>query len=67
MTLPPKLSGKPCIRGLRVTVSDVLHYLASALSADDRLRDFPGLTRQDVRASPSPPTAIRDLTAIGGR
>ena len=43
-------SGKPCIRGLRITVSDVLDYLASGMSEDEVLRDFPDLTREDIRA-----------------
>ena len=47
---PGKRNGKPCIRGLRITVSDVLDYLASGLSEDDLLRDFPDLTREDIRA-----------------
>ncbi len=45
-----KRSGKPCIRGLRITVSDVLDYLASGMSEDEVLRDFPDLTREDIRA-----------------
>jgi len=47
---PGKRGAKPCIRGLRITVSDVLDYLASGMSEDDILRDFPDLTREDVRA-----------------
>ena len=47
---PGKRSGKPCIRGLRITVSDVLDYLASGMAEDDILRDFPDLTREDIRA-----------------
>lgn len=47
---PGKRSGKPCIRGLRITVSDVLDYLASGMSEDDVLQDFPDLTRDDIRA-----------------
>ena len=47
---PGKRSGKPCIRGLRITVSDVLEYLASGMSEDEVLHDFPDLTREDVRA-----------------
>jgi uncharacterized protein (DUF433 family) len=43
--------GKPCIRGLRITVSDVLKYLASGMSEDEILRDFPDLTREDIRAA----------------
>lgn len=47
---PGKRGGKPCIRGLRITVSDVLDYLASGMSEDEILRDFPDLTRDDIRA-----------------
>lgn len=46
-----KRSGKPCIRGLRITVSDVLSYLASGMSEDQVLADFPDLTRDDIRAA----------------
>jgi uncharacterized protein (DUF433 family) len=45
-----KRSGKPCIRGLRITVSDVLEYLASGMTEADILRDFPDLTKDDIRA-----------------
>jgi uncharacterized protein (DUF433 family) len=45
-----KRSGKPCIRGMRMTVDDVLGYLASGMSEDDILADFPDLTREDIRA-----------------
>ena len=48
---PGKRGGKPCIRGLRITVYDILEYLASGMSEDDILRDFPELTREDIRAS----------------
>lgn len=47
---PAKRSGKPCIRGLRITVYDVLEYLASGMSEADILTDFPDLTREDIRA-----------------
>jgi uncharacterized protein (DUF433 family) len=47
---PGKRNGKPCIRGLRITVSDVLDYLASGMSEDEILDDFPDLTRDDIRA-----------------
>jgi len=47
---PNKRGGKPCIRGLRTTVSDVLDYLASGMTEDDILRDFTDLTRDDIRA-----------------
>jgi len=47
---PGKRGGKPCIRGLRITVYEVLDYLASGMTEDDILRDFPDLTREDIRA-----------------
>ncbi len=47
---PDKLGGKPCIRGLRITVYDVLDYLASGMSQEEILRDFPDLTPEDIRA-----------------
>jgi len=45
-----KMGGKLCIRGLRITVYDVLDYLASGMTEDEILRDFPDLTREDIRA-----------------
>jgi len=47
---PEKRSGKPCIRDLRITVYDVLEYLASGMSEEEILKDFPDLTREDIRA-----------------
>ena len=47
---PGKRSGKPCIRGLRITVYDVLEYLAGGMSEEDIVRDFPDLTVTDIRA-----------------
>ena len=47
---PGKRSGKPCIRGLRITVSDVLDYLAGGTSESELLRQFPELTPEDIRA-----------------
>ena len=47
---PGKRGGKPCIRGLRITVYDVLEYLASGMSEEEILRDFPDLTLEDIRA-----------------
>jgi len=47
---PAKRGGKPCIRGLRTTVYDVLEYLASGMSEEEILRDIPDLTRDDIRA-----------------
>ncbi|GIK62140.1 MAG: hypothetical protein JETCAE03_29280 [Ignavibacteriaceae bacterium] len=45
-----KRSGKPCIRNLRITVYDVLEYLASGMSIDQILSDFPELTKEDIFA-----------------
>lgn len=47
---PNKRDGKPCIRGLRITVYEVLEYLASDMSEDEILADFPDLTREDLKA-----------------
>jgi len=47
---PNKRSGKPCIRGLRITVYDVLEYLAGGMTIDEILEDFPELTRNDIKA-----------------
>jgi uncharacterized protein (DUF433 family) len=47
---PDKRSGQPCIRGLRMTVQDVLEYLASGMTTAEILDDFPDLTAEDIRA-----------------
>ena len=47
---PGKRSGKACIRGLRMTVQDVLEYLAAGMSFAEILGDFPDLTEEDIRA-----------------
>jgi uncharacterized protein (DUF433 family) len=47
---PGKRSGKPCIRGLRITVYDVLDYLASGMTHEQILSDFPYLTEEDIQA-----------------
>ncbi len=46
-----KRGGKPCIRGMRITVEDILRWLASDMSFDDILTDFPELTREDLTAT----------------
>ena len=48
---PAIRSGKPCIRGTRITVYDILEYLAGGMTEDQVLHDFPALTREDVRAA----------------
>jgi uncharacterized protein (DUF433 family) len=47
---PGKRGGRPCIRGLRITVYDVLEYLASGMTHSEILADFPDLTEEDIRA-----------------
>ena len=47
---PGKRGGKPCIRGMRITVYDVLEYLASGMSQQEVLQEFPYLTEEDIRA-----------------
>jgi uncharacterized protein (DUF433 family) len=47
---PGKRGGKPCIRGLRMTVYDVLEYLAAGMTPEEIVADFPNLTLDDIRA-----------------
>jgi uncharacterized protein (DUF433 family) len=47
---PAVRSGKPCVKDTRITVYDVLEYLAGGMSEDEILKDFPDLTRDDIRA-----------------
>ena len=47
---PGKRGGKPCIRGLRITVYDVLDYLAGGMTEQEILKDFPDLTAEDLKA-----------------
>jgi uncharacterized protein (DUF433 family) len=47
---PGKRSGKPCIRGMRITVYDILSYLASGMTHEEILDDFPSLTNDDILA-----------------
>ncbi|MDZ7771538.1 MAG: DUF433 domain-containing protein [Balneolaceae bacterium] len=46
-----KRGGKPCIRGMRITVYDILDYLASGMSEEEILDDFPELTTNDIKAT----------------
>ncbi|HEU0188441.1 MAG TPA: DUF433 domain-containing protein [Gallionella sp.] len=48
---PAVRSGKPTIRGTRITVSDILEYLASGMSEDEMLADFPDLSHEDILAT----------------
>jgi len=68
---PDKRSGKPCIRGTRMTVTDVLEYLAGGMTQEELLSEFPDLTAEDIRAClafAADPNAIwqrfRDETSI---
>ncbi len=47
---PEKRFGKPCVRNMRITVYDVLGWLASGMSREDILEDFPELTQDDISA-----------------
>lgn len=48
---PGKRGGKPCIRGMRITVGDILGWLAAGMSMDEIVSDFPELTKDDIYAS----------------
>ena len=48
---PAIRSGKPCVKGTRITVYDVLEYLAGGMTEDQIVSDFPDLTRDDIRAA----------------
>ena len=60
-----KRGGKPCVRGLRITVYEVLEYLASGMSFDEVLEDFPYLQKEDILACLSF-AAHKDKTEIYG-
>ena len=47
---PEKMHGRPCIRGLRITVADVLNLLSAGQSRDDILHDYPYLEAEDIDA-----------------
>ena len=48
---PGKRGGRPCIRGMRITVYDILGWLAAGMSNEEILKDFPELTIEDIRAA----------------
>jgi uncharacterized protein (DUF433 family) len=48
---PGQCGGRPCIRGMRIRVADILEMLASSVSADEILADFPDLEPEDVKAA----------------
>jgi uncharacterized protein (DUF433 family) len=49
--VPGKRSGKPCIKGTRITVADILGWLASGMSQEEIIQDYPRLTNNDINAS----------------
>jgi uncharacterized protein (DUF433 family) len=52
ITIDPQIRfGKPCIRGMRITVYDILGWLASGMSTNEIMEDFPELTVEDIRAA----------------
>jgi uncharacterized protein (DUF433 family) len=61
---PDKRGGQPCIRGLRITVYDVLSYLASGMTEDEIISDYPDLTHEDILASLSYAADRERKTAI---
>lgn len=63
---PGKRGGKPCIRGMRITVYDVLSYLAAGMTPEEIIADFPYLTETDVRACLSYAADRERLTLIAG-
>lgn len=63
---PGKRSGKPCVRGMRITVYDVLSYLASGMTEAEVLSDFPELQHEDVLACLSYAAGNEKIKVIGG-
>jgi uncharacterized protein (DUF433 family) len=62
---PDKRSGKPCIRGMRMTVTDVLEYLASGMTHQEILEEFPDLTDEDIMACLAFAAARERQLAVG--
>ncbi len=60
-----KRGGQPCIRGMRITVSDVLDYLGSGMTFEEILDDFPYLTREDIVAAINFASECARKTAVG--
>ncbi len=52
ITIDPQIRfGMPCIRGMRITVSDILGWLASGMTESDIVNDYPDLTNEDIKAA----------------
>ncbi len=60
---PGKRNGQPCIRGMRITVGDVLGYLAAGMSIEEILEDFQKLTREDIMAALAYAAAAQNRTS----
>jgi uncharacterized protein (DUF433 family) len=63
---PDKRSGKPCIRGMRITVTDILEYLASGMTTQEILSEFPDLTSEDIMACLAFAAERERKLAVGG-
>ncbi|RKZ92240.1 MAG: hypothetical protein DRR19_04850 [Candidatus Parabeggiatoa sp. nov. 1] len=63
---PDKRSGKPCIRGMRMTVTDVLEYLASGMTHQEILDEFPDITNEDIMACLAFAADRERKLAVGG-
>ena len=61
---PGKRSGQPCIRGMRITVGDILSYLASEMTMEEILDDFPKLTKQDILAALAYAADVQNRTSV---
>ena len=61
---PGKRSSQPCIRGMRITVGDVLSHLASGMTIEEIIDDFPKLTRDDILAALAYAADMQNRTTI---
>ncbi len=64
---PGKRSGKPCVRGMRITVYDVLSYLAAGMTNEQILSDFPYLEQDDIQACLAFAAERERLLAVAGK
>ena len=61
---PGKRNGQPCIRGMRITVGDILSYLAGGMSMDEIIHDFPKLKKEDILAALAYAADIQNRSTI---
>lgn len=64
---PGKCGGRPCIRGMRIRVQDILDMLAAGISEEEILRDYPYLERDDIRAAITYAAAYLDHTIMSAQ